>query len=413
MTSKRASYIRRDKSPNGDNMTPVRQPSPSPYHKVIKFIAGGSEVCRSIYSQSKRVARETDIRVTQVGVSSNNIPSLMFDESDKRSIREPQQDGLVISLPMGNFLINRILIDNGSAANIMMLSTLKQMGLEESDMIKKSMTLVGFSGKTKCTLGEITLPTYALGVNLLEKFCIIDVYSTYNIIMGRPWIHNLKAVPSTCHQVLRFPTLWGAQEILGDQDMARECYKTCLKPTVQHHGNETPAAIVTGPEKLDEVDLKTGDKKVLIGGDLLPTIEANLVNFLTTRLDAFAWEHDDITGIEPNVITHILNVDPSYTHVQQKIRKFAAERNKIINDEVDRLMKAGMIKEVNYPEWLANIVILQKKNEKWRVCVDYTDMNKTCPKDPYLLPHIDTMVDSTARHELLTFLDASSGFNQI
>ena len=72
-----------------------------------------------------------------------------------------------------------------------------------------------------------------------------------------------------------------------------------------------------------------------------------------------------------------------------------------------------MIKEVDYPEWLANVVIVQKKNGKWRVCVDYTDLNKACPKDPYPLPHIDTMVDSTAGHELLTFLDASSGFNQI
>ncbi|XP_074360247.1 uncharacterized protein LOC141714140 [Apium graveolens] len=134
----------------------MRQPPPTPHHKVINFIAGGSEVCGSTYSQDKRAARETDIRVSQVGVNSNTFPSLVFDESDKRSIREPQQDGLVISLPVGNCLIKRILVDNGSAANIMMLSTLKQMGLAESDMIKKSTTLVGFSGETKQMLGEIT-----------------------------------------------------------------------------------------------------------------------------------------------------------------------------------------------------------------------------------------------------------------
>ncbi|XP_074354097.1 uncharacterized protein LOC141693012 [Apium graveolens] len=249
------------------------------------------------------------------------------------------------------------------------------MGLAKSDMIKKSMTLVGFSGETKRTLGEITLPTYTQGVNLLEKLCIIDVDSTYNIIMGRPWIHNLKAVPSTYHQVLKFPTPWGAQEIRGDQDMARECYRTCLKPTIQHHGNETPVAAVTGPEKLAEINLKTGDKQVLVGEVLSPTIEANLVNFLTTRLDAFAREHDDITGIDSNVITHKLNVDSNYTPVQQKIRKFAAKINKIINEKVDRLVKAGMIKEVDYPEWLKNIVTVQKKNGKWMVCVDYTDLN--------------------------------------
>ncbi|XP_074355077.1 uncharacterized protein LOC141693804 [Apium graveolens] len=350
MTSKKASNVKRDKSPNGDNVTPVRQPPP-PHHKVINFIPGGSEMCGSIYSQAKRLAKETYIRVTQVGVSSSTLPSLMFDESDKRSIREPWQDGLVISHPMGNCLIKRILVDNGSASNIMMLSTLKQMGLTESDMNKKSTTLVGFSRET-------------------------SIHRERSRCLRRPWIHNFKVVPSTYHHVLEFPIPWGAQEIRGDQDMTRKCYKTCLKPTFQYHGNKTSVATVTGTEKLAEVDLKMGDKKLLTGEDLSPIIEINLLNFLTTRLDAFAWEHEDIIGIDPNVITHKLNVNPSYTHVQQKRRKFMMERNKIINDKVDKLMKAGIIKEVDYPVWLENVVIVQNKNGKWRFYVDYTDLNK-------------------------------------
>uniref|UniRef100_A0A251S1L9 Putative reverse transcriptase domain-containing protein n=1 Tax=Helianthus annuus TaxID=4232 RepID=A0A251S1L9_HELAN len=72
-----------------------------------------------------------------------------------------------------------------------------------------------------------------------------------------------------------------------------------------------------------------------------------------------------------------------------------------------------MIREVKYPKWLANVVVVQKKNGKWRVCVDFTDLNKACPKDPFPLPHIDSMMDATAGHELLTFMDASSGFQQI
>ncbi|KAK1406298.1 hypothetical protein QVD17_41591 [Tagetes erecta] len=72
-----------------------------------------------------------------------------------------------------------------------------------------------------------------------------------------------------------------------------------------------------------------------------------------------------------------------------------------------------MIREVKYPKWLANVVVVQKKNGKWRVCVDFTDLNKACPKDPFPLPHIESMVDAAAGHELLTFMDASSGFQQI
>ena len=72
-----------------------------------------------------------------------------------------------------------------------------------------------------------------------------------------------------------------------------------------------------------------------------------------------------------------------------------------------------MIREVSFPKWLANVVVVEKKNGKWRVCVDYTDLNKACPKDPFPLPHIDSLVDATAGHEILTFMDASSGFQQI
>jgi hypothetical protein len=76
-------------------------------------------------------------------------------------------------------------------------------------------------------------------------------------------------------------------------------------------------------------------------------------------------------------------------------------------------VKAGFIKEVHHPEWLANPVLVKKKNEKWRMCVDYTSLNKACPKVPFPLPHIDQIVDSTAGCETLSFLDAYSGYHQI
>ena len=78
-----------------------------------------------------------------------------------------------------------------------------------------------------------------------------------------------------------------------------------------------------------------------------------------------------------------------------------------------RLLEAGFIRQVQYPDWLANVVVVPKKNGKPRVCVDFTDLNKACPKDSFPLPHIDRLVDATAGHELLTFLDAFSGYNQI
>ena len=82
-------------------------------------------------------------------------------------------------------------------------------------------------------------------------------------------------------------------------------------------------------------------------------------------------------------------------------------------DEVNKLLTANFIREVHYPEWLANVVMVKKANGKWRMCVDFIDLNQAYPKDSFPLPRIDQLVDSTAGHELLTFMDAFSGYNQI
>ena len=77
------------------------------------------------------------------------------------------------------------------------------------------------------------------------------------------------------------------------------------------------------------------------------------------------------------------------------------------------MLEADFIREVYYPNWLANVIIVKKANGKWRMCIDFTDLNKACPKDSYPLFRIDTLVDSTTKHQLLSFMDAFSGYNQI
>jgi hypothetical protein len=89
------------------------------------------------------------------------------------------------------------------------------------------------------------------------------------------------------------------------------------------------------------------------------------------------------------------------------------EKRKVIGEEIHELLEAGFIKEVHHPEWLANPVLVKKKSGKWRMCVDYTSLNKACPKVPFSLPHIDQIIDSTTGCETLSFLDAYSGYHQI
>jgi hypothetical protein len=115
-----------------------------------------------------------------------------------------------------------------------------------------------------------------------------------------------------------------------------------------------------------------------------------------------------------NLIEHSLNVDPKATPKRQHLRRFADDRRDAIKKELTKLLAAGFIREVFHPEWLANRVLVRKKNSnEWRMCVDYTDLNKHCPKDPFGLPRIDQVSDSTAGCDLLCFLDCYSGYHQI
>ncbi|KAK0594638.1 hypothetical protein LWI29_014969 [Acer saccharum] len=98
---------------------------------------------------------------------------------------------------------------------------------------------------------------------------------------------------------------------------------------------------------------------------------------------------------------------------KRKRRSFNPERSAAIKEEVSKLLAARSIREVKYPEWVANVVLVKKKNNQWRMCVDFTDLNKACPKDSFPLPRIDQLVDATAGHETLSFMDAYSGYNQI
>jgi hypothetical protein len=119
-------------------------------------------------------------------------------------------------------------------------------------------------------------------------------------------------------------------------------------------------------------------------------------------------------GVPRNLIEHSLNVDPKATPQRQHLRRFADNRRDAIQKELAKLLATGFIREVIHPEWLANPVLARKKNtNEWRMCVDYTDLNKHCLKDPFGLPRIDQVIDYTAGYDLLCFLDCYSGYHQI
>ena len=180
----------------------------------MNVITGDSEVNGITYSAARRHARaainpETSLSPTPPSGSSNLV--LSFINNEDSTLINPHHNALVISLLVANCRIKRILVDNGSSTNVIFLSALKKMNIDEAHIHRHSTVLVEFSGEQKFTLGDITLPVYAARVNLHITFVVFDSPSAYYVILGRPWIHDMRAVPSTFHQVIRFPTTWGCQ----------------------------------------------------------------------------------------------------------------------------------------------------------------------------------------------------------
>ena len=154
------------------------------------------------------------------------------------------------------------------------------------------------------------------------------------------------------------------------------------------------------------------EKFFQVRAQLPPWKKRELVEFLKGNIDVFAWNAYEASGVDLSSICHHLNVNPSVTPKKQPPRRSSKEHSDAVKDEVMKLKQAGAIKEVFYPEWLANIIVVKKKTGKWCVCVDFMDLNKACPKDPFSMPRIDQLVDDTMGHPRMSFLDAFQGYYQ-
>ena len=386
------------------------------------IIRGGST------GQSSR-SRKTYLKVVQNVQLSRRSPktrttdeqAITFIDEDATRIHHPYNDAIIITLLFADYITRRVLVDNGSSANILYYPAFQQMKLERDQLHPVHSPLVGFGGMKVQPVGTITLPVvmeaYPQQVTRNVNFLVVDCSSSYNAIIGRLTLNNWKAVTSIYHLSVKFPMEYGVGEVQGDQLAARECYLAMLTmdEQAQMMNIEERRVVAEPTEALEDISLDKDDpkKSTRIEADLEEKIKKDLIRFLRENIDVFAWSHEYMSGIDPSVITHRLNVYPSSKPVRQKKRVFALERDNAIKEEVQKLTVAKFIQEVYYLDWLANVVMVKKANSKWRICMNFTDLNKACPKDSYLLPRIDQLVDSTASHRLLSFMDAFFGYNQI
>ncbi|XP_024039511.1 uncharacterized protein LOC112098123 [Citrus clementina] len=347
------------------------------------MLAGDSNRSRKNYARYAMTSKEVLLNTPAAKRARVRQVPIMWTDEDEEGILYPHEDALVIKATVASKKFDRILVDTGSSVDVLFKSTLEEMGIADRKLEYTNTSLKGFGGGKLVPLGVVELPI-TIGSPPTERtmildFVVVDEEGPYQMILGRPFLRMSKAITSLDTRV---ENKTGRQEPVEDLE-----------------------TVSMGPEN--------PGKTIRIGSRLKGEQKQELVKCLQAHADVFAWAHEDMPGIDPEVACHKLAIKKGARAVRQKRRCLNQERYEAVNDEVEKLLRAGFIREVSYPEWISNVVLVKKANGKWRMCVDFTDLNKACPKDSFPLPRIDQLVDSTAGHGLLSFMDAFSGYNQI
>uniref|UniRef100_A0A2N9HF13 Integrase catalytic domain-containing protein n=1 Tax=Fagus sylvatica TaxID=28930 RepID=A0A2N9HF13_FAGSY len=312
----------------------------------------------------KAYARQVQVNIMVVQRPPKNIrlddQIISFSEEDARGTHQPHDDALVITINIAGFTTRRVMVDNGSSADILYLPAYQQMRLDKDKLRPMDAPLVGFTGDKICPVGIVTLP----------------------ITVGTH--------PKTVSKTVDF--LRPRREVRGDQVAARECYLASLGSGGQNQTMtiEEQKILVKPSGELDTIELEDGrpERTTKIGAELPPKIKESLVQFLKDNKDVFAWSHEDMPGINPSIISHKLNVDPSLRPIKQKRRVFAPEAeqchhgrggqtpgSKLHQGSILPRLAANFIREVFYPDWLANVVMVKKSYNQ--IGMDEGDQEKT------------------------------------
>ncbi|XP_076882310.1 uncharacterized protein LOC143530736 [Bidens hawaiensis] len=281
----------------------------------------------------------------------------------------------------------------------------EQLDEEDKERLKPIHAPVsGFGGEVMHPRGVISFPvTLSDGIySIIEEveFLVLPATSKHDIILGREAIGDFNAHPSTAHCAVWFSTRTGVAII----HVNRYCFAIeSSKPSKIPKQSQR-----TEPEKW-VLNKKFPDQTVIIGPAISKIVRTFLKQLLTKNMDIFVWQPADMTGVPRSIAEHKLRV----RGVLRKKQKKGPEQTKAINDQVQDLLHAGIIRPIQYHTWVANPVIVPKSNGKRRMCIDFKDLNKLCPKYYYPLPEIDLKVDVVALFKFKCFLDAYKGYHQI
>ena len=311
--------------------------------------AGGGESSSARKAHLRSIRSRETLKIQVVSKLPRLDTTITFSDSDMEGCQHPHDDRLVIRAVVANKTIHRVLVDNGSSADIIVALAFDKMGIGREKLETVKAYLRGFSRERVLPLGSIQL-VLTLGdppcqATTIVRFLIVDAPSAYNMLLGRPSLNTIRAIPSAYHMVIKFPTANGVGMVRGNQRVAKECYLASMKQktvdNIYMDELDMRDEVSTRPvpsEELEPVQLDDQQEHlVYIGSKLAKDVISLLIHFLKQNMEVFTWKQEDMGGIDPTVITHRLNVSLSFKPVKQKRRSFSPERKKAINEEVGKL----------------------------------------------------------------------------
>src|SRR6185437_9589724 len=171
----------------------------------------------------------------------------------------------------------------------------------------------------------------------------------------------------------------------------------------------------TSADDLEEVDIGPGDKPrpTFISKRLDSSLREPMMALLREYRDCFAWDYTEMPGLDRSIVEYRLPLKKGFRQFQQRARQMKAEILEEVKKEVQQMLDAGFIRPCRYAEWISSVVPVQKKDGRWRVCVDFRDLNRATPKDEYPMPIAKTLINAAAGHKMQSFMDGNAGYNQI
>ena len=290
--------------------------------------AGGGESSSARKAHLRSIRSEEVMEVQAVSKLPRLDTAITFLDSDLEGCQHPHDDPLVIRPVVVYKTIHRVLVDNGSSVDIIFTSTFDKMGIGKEKLEPVSTHLRGLSREKVLLLGSIqlvlTLGDPSCQATTTVRFLIVDAPSAYIVLLGRPALNTIKSIPSTYHMVIKFPTTNGVGMVRGDQRVARECYSASMKQKAVNNiyvdELNMRDKVNTRPEPSEELEpIQLDDHPehlAYVGSKLAEDLRSLFIRFLIQNKDVFALKQEDMGGIDPAIITHRLNVSPSFKPVK-------------------------------------------------------------------------------------------------